>query len=218
MLTRKFLSLLKSIWFNFRYLPIKQALRLPFAIYYKSKCRVVKGGLKLACEPIKPFMIRIGFHTVSIMPEQITVLIVHGALVFKGAAHIGRGSHLVVRNGALLELGDNFAISANSYISCSKHIKLGRNIQLAWGDLLIDDDGHVIYGEDGNIINESREIILGDNIWIGCDCKVLKGTIIPNNCVVGANSIVTIGSKMEPDSLIVGSPANSIKKIKGFKI
>ena len=117
-----------------------------------------------------------------------------------------------------MELGNNFAISASSFINCYKHIKTGRDIQLAWGDLLMDGDAHVIYGEDGEIINESKEIILGDKIWIGCDCKVLKGASIPNNSVVGANSVVTSGSKVEPNSLIVGSPAKSVKKIKGFKI
>ena len=177
-----------------------------------------EGGIKITSQIIKPFMIRIGFHTVPIIPEQRTVLDVKGVLVFEGTAHIGRGSRIVVRRGGTVELGDNFAISASSLINCYKHIKTGRDIQLAWGDLLMDGDAHVIYGEDGKIINESKEIILGDKIWIGCDCKVLKGASIPNNSVVGANSVVTAGSKLEPNSLIVGSPAKSVKKIKGFKI
>ena len=82
----------------------------------------------------------------------------------------------------------------------------------------MDGDAHVIYGEDGSVINESREIVIGDKVWIGCDCKVLKGTSIPDNCVIGANSIITSGSKMEPNSLIIGSPAKSVKRINGFKI
>ena len=163
-------------------------------------------------------MVRIGFHEVPIIPKQKTFLKIRGSLMFEGTAHIGKGSRIVVGKGARVELGDNFAISASSYINCYKRIKTGRDIQLSWGDLLMDGDAHLIYDIDGNVINESKEIVLGDKIWIGCDCKVLKGAVIPNNCVVGANSVVTAGSGMEQDSLIVGSPAKSVKKIGGFKI
>lgn len=163
-------------------------------------------------------MVRIGFHEVPIIPKQKTFLEIRGSLMFEGTAHIGKGSRIVVGKGARVELGDNFAISASSYINCYKRIKTGRDIQLSWGDLLMDGDAHLIYDIDGNVINESKEIVLGDKIWIGCDCKVLKGAVIPNNCVVGANSVVTAGSGMEQDSLIVGSPAKSVKKIGGFKI
>ena len=213
------LSVPKTMWFNIRYLPFKQAVRFPIAIHYKSSCYIVRGGVKVETkDDIKPFMIRVGFHTVPIMPEDRTVLNIKGTLLFKGTAHIGRGSRIVVKNGAVLELGDNFAISASSYINCYKRIKTGRDIQLSWGDMLMDGDAHVVYGENGIVINEIREIILGDKIWLGCDCKVLKGALIPDNCVVGANSVVTSGSKMEPNTLIVGSPAKSVKRIKGFKI
>lgn len=163
-------------------------------------------------------MVRIGFHEVPIMPKQNTFLEIRGNLIFDGAAHIGRGSRIVIRKGASVELGDNFAISASSYINCYKFIKVGRDVQLSWGDLLMDADAHAVYDVDGSLMNESKDIILGDKIWLGCDCKVLKGAIIPDNCVVGANSVVTAGSKLESDSLIVGSPAKSVKKIKGFKI
>lgn len=165
-----------------------------------------------------PFIIRIGFHAVPIVPERKTALFVKGKLVFKGTAHIGRGSRIVVFKDGLLELGDNFAISSSSFINCFKHIRTGKDIQLAWGDLLMDSDTHTIYGENGIVINEDEEIILGDKIWMGCDCKVLKGSIIPDNCVIGANTVVTAGSRLEANSLIVGCPAKSVKKIKGFRI
>lgn len=163
------------------------------------------------------FMIRVGFHAVPVVPERTTAMFIRGRLIFKGTAHIGRGSRIIVKEGALLELGDNFAISSSSYINCFKHISTGRDIQLAWGDLLMDSDTHVIYGENGEIINEDREIILGDKIWVGCDCKILKGANVPNNCVVGANSVIT-SNQLEPNSLIIGSPAKSVKKNSGFKI
>ena len=212
-----FLSFLKTIWFNFRYLPLKQAIKLPVAVYYKTKCNV-KGRNRIVIDSqCHRFMIRIGFHAVPVVPENQTALFLNGKIIFRGTAHIGRGSRIVVCENALLELGDNFAISSSSYINCFKHIKTGKDIQLAWGDLLMDSDTHTIYGENGKVFNEDKEIILGDKIWIGCDCKVLKGAIIPDNCVVGANSVITT-APLAPNSLIIGAPARSVKTISGFKI
>lgn len=45
---------------------------------------------------------------------------------------------------------------------------------------------------------------------MACDCKVLKGAFIPDNCVVGANSVVT-AKLLEPNPLIMGTPAKSVK-------
>ncbi len=166
---------------------------------------------------LKPMMIRIGFHAVPIIHQEKTVLDVRGKLVFEGSAHIGKGSSIVVQKDALVEVGDNFAISAASNIYCYKHIKLGRDIQFSWGILVMDSDAHTVYDADGNVMNNNREIILGNKIWVSCDVKILKGAFIPDNCVVGANSVVT-SSKLEPSTLIVGSPAKSVKHILGFKI
>lgn len=210
------LSFFKTLYFNLRYLSLRQAIKLPIAVQYKTKCRI-KGNLKIISNQLSPFMIRIGFHTVPVKNEETTAIIVDGTLIFNGGAHIGRGTRIVVGKDGVLELGDNFAISASSYINCHLSIVIGKDVQLAWDDLLMDTDAHIIFDENGNVINKDKEIILGDKIWMGCDCKVLKGACIPNNCVVGANSVVTT-SRFEPNSLIVGNPAKSIKKIGGWKL
>lgn len=214
----KLLSLIISIWFNLRYLPFKEAIKFPIVLDYRTKYNIKSRKRIIIDAECHPFMIRIGFHAVPVVPESKTALFIDGKLVFNGTAHIGKGSRIVVWKDALLELGDNFAISSASYINCFKHIKTGKDIQLAWGDLLMDSDTHTIFDEEGKVINEDGEIILGDKIWMGCDCKVLKGSIIPDNCVIGANSVVTEGSRLDANSLIVGCPAKSVKKIKGFRI
>lgn len=211
------LSLPKTIWCNFRCLPFRQAIKFPIAVHYNTRCRIKSGGVILNCQKLSPMMIRIGFHTVPIIYQEKTILDIKGKLVFEGTAHIGRGSHIVVQRDAVLELGNSFAISAASNLYCYKHIKIGDNIQLSWGVLIMDSDAHIIFGEDGRVINENKEIIIGNKIWVGCDSKILKGAHIPDNCVVGANSVVT-SSLLEPDTLITGCPAKSVKRIKGFKI
>lgn len=56
----------------------------------------------------------------------------------------------------------------------------------------------------------AEQIEIGEGSWIGIDAKILNGTKIGKNCVVGAGSVVK-GSF--PDySVIAGCPARIIKK------
>ena len=140
-----------------------------------------------------------------------------GVLVFKGSAHIGQGSKIHVAKGGYLELGDNFAISASSQLNCYKRILFGKNIQFSWDCLVMDSDTHAIIGESGDVINEAREIVFGDKVWIGCRTTILKGSYIPEHCVIGANSLVS-GKQFELQTVILGNPAKSVKKIKDWRL
>lgn len=165
-------------------------------------------------------MIRIGFHKVPICDvRDATVIDVskNGELIFHGTAHIGHGTKIHVALDARLELGDNFAISASSQINCYKRIEFGRNIQFSWDCLVMDSDTHEIFDANGNLINEPREIVFGNHIWIGCRTTILKGSRIPDNCVIGACSLV-LGRNFEKESIIAGNPARSIKKIRNWKL
>lgn len=207
----------KTIYLNFKLLPLFDAVKLPICVTYNTKIRVM-GGQAIVKGKISPFMIRIGFHECSECNSTDTTLLqIRGKLVFDGEAHIGRGSKIIVHNDAILELGDNFAISSSSTISCYKHIKFGKDIQFSWDCLVMDSDMHAIIDENGKRMNQDKEIIFEDRVWIGNGCMILKGTHVPNNCVIGARSVI-VGCKFDDHTIIVGNPAKSIKKITGFRI
>lgn len=214
-----FLSVPKTIWFNLRYLPFMQAKRLPIWIYYGTKVRISKGGKIILPQQLSLAMIRIGFHCVEICePKAKTILSISGGVLsFLGSAHIGRGSKIHISYSAKLILGDNFAISASSSLNCYKCIQIGKDVQFSWDCLVMDCDTHNIYDQSGHILNEAKKIIVGNKVWIGCRTTILKGAVIPDNCVVGSCSLVS-GNRCEPNSVIVGAPAKSIKKIGGWKL
>lgn len=57
-------SIPKVVYFNFKYLPIYQALKLPIWISYNTKLSI-KGKIILDTnEKLKVAMVRIGFHKV----------------------------------------------------------------------------------------------------------------------------------------------------------
>lgn len=212
------LSIPKTIYFNFRFLPIKQAIKLPICVAYNVNTKLRGGGEINITSSLKLGMIRIGFHNVPICdPNDKTILDIKGKLVFQGTAHIGNGTKIHVAKDAELVLGDNFAVSASSQINCYRKIVFGKDIQFSWDCLTMDSDTHNIYNEQGVKINESREIVFGNKIWIGCRTTILKGSVIPSNCVIGACSLVS-GKNYENNSIIVGNPAKSIKKIKKWEL
>ena len=211
------LSLFKSVWINLRYLPIRQAIKLPILIYYKSTFEAGFGRIVIDKE-VYFGMIRIGFHEVPVCnPYDKTVIRVKGQLLIKGSAHIGRASKIIVGKSGSLILGDDFKISASTAINCYKHIEFGNNIQFSWDCLVMDSDAHTIFDEKGNRINFEKPIIFEDNIWVGCRCTVLKGSYIPTNCVIGAGSVIT-GQHFSENSIIAGCPPKSLKTIKGWKL
>ena len=53
-------------------------------------------------------------------------------------------------------------------------------------------------------------IKIGNHVWLGYDSKILKNTIIEDNCIVGMNSIVT--HNVKANTLVAGIPAKIIRE------
>lgn len=205
----KLLSIPKTLYFNFKYFKLNEAIKLPVFVSYNTKFKTLKGNIELP-KDIKPGIIKIGLGDVGIFDKQKrrTVLELDGNIRFKGKADIGHGSSLSV--GGDLVIGDKFVITAESSIVCKEKIIIGDNCLISWDCLLMDTDFHKIYNNDKKQLNANEKIIVGNNVWIGCRNLILKGTIIGDNSVIGANSKVC--SKFNMDNvLIVGDPANIIK-------
>ena len=213
----KFLSIIKSVWLNFRYLPFNQAVKLPLLVSYDTEFKCYRDGRIVLPDAVRFGMIHIGFHEVTVATKTRTTLRIWGCLHFKGTAFIGRSTRFYVGEGAQLILGDDFKISASSAIMCCEKIEFGKNIQFSWDCLVMDSDTHPVIYEDGRESQINKPVQFGDDIWIGCRCTILKGSFIPSNCVIGANTTIT-AQKFEENSVIAGNPPRVMRKIKGWKL
>ncbi len=208
------ISIPKSIWVNYRYLPIKQAIKRPLLVSYNSTFSSHRGRVILVGN--HGFAsVRIGFHEVTVAPNDRTICRIFGSIRFQGRAYIGQSTKIYVQKNATLELGDDFKISAATSIFCCRSIVFGKNIQFSWDCLVMDSDTHSIIYEDGQLSQPTKPVLFGDNIWIGCRCTILKGSNIPSNCVIGANTTIT-GQQFEGHSIIAGNPPRVVKIIRGW--
>lgn len=204
-------ALPKTIIFNLKYFPLKDAVKLPVFVSHRVWLLEL-GGDVIIDAPIKTRMIKLGFGGVGIFDQNRSrsVWQVSGQVHFKGKADIGHGSKISV-TGELV-LGDDFTVSAESTIVAHSKVEFGRGALLSWDILVMDTDFHEIQDVDGNMINPNMPVTIGDNVWIGCRAMILKGSQIASGSVIAAGTTVTPVSPQEEKAIVGGNPARVLKQ------
>lgn len=108
---------------------------------------------------------------------------------------------------------NGFVNTGGISIICFYHIKIEKNVLTSWDTLIMDTDLHSIINlSDGSISVSEKEIVIGSHVWIGCRVTMLKGSLVMDDSVVAANSVLS--KRIESKSvLIAGNPASVKKRI-----
>lgn len=159
--------------------------------------------------------LRIGFGKVGVIDSkfQRTILEIQGKLKIDDSeiSSINRGSRISVCKDAELSIGKGFHNSAAITIICEEKISIGNNVTTSWDSLIMDTDFHdTINTETKEQSKHTRPIVIGDNVWTGCRSVILKGSVIADGCIVGANALVS-GKFLTPNIAIGGNPAKCLK-------
>lgn len=137
---------------------------------------------------IKPASVRLGFSNVGTcdMRCERAVWQVSGRVRLGRNITLGQGTRISVGDSGELVIGNDFCITARSSIICHKKVEIGKDVLLSWDNLVMDTDFHHI-----DYSSISGPIRIGDHVWIGCRCLVLKGASIPEGSVLAAGAMVT---------------------------
>ena len=113
-------------------------------------------------------------------------------------------------NSIVIDEGTN--ICGRTHLACieGSSIKIGKDCLFSSEIVFRTGDSHSILDMDGNRINPSENIVIGDHVWIGYRALVNKGVVIPKNSVVGTGAIVTKTFE-EENVVIAGVPAKIVK-------
>jgi acetyltransferase-like isoleucine patch superfamily enzyme len=137
-----------------------------------------------------------------------TYLNVLGKMEFKSNYNIGRGCRFDIGTDGSASFGNGF-VNPNSLFIVMHRLEVGDGTVISWNCQFIDDDFHNLR-DPGRPAAGEHDIRVGEHVWIGCNVIVLKGSIIPNGCVVAAGSIVTQPFE-EENCLIAGTPARVVR-------
>ena len=203
-------SIPKTLRFNFHYFPFATALKLPVVVSHRTYLRELHGKVELP-EKVEWAMVKIGFGDVGHYDRKRShgIWQVSGTVSFGGKASIGHGSKLSVRGD--LKLGAGFNMTAESTIVCAKEITFGNDCLMAWDVLVMDTDEHPLYNKENERINPDKPIIVGNHVWIGCKCVLLKGAKIPNDTVLAAGTLLKSAFTGE-EQVIGGNPPSILKR------
>lgn len=206
------LNIIKTLYFNFKVLPFRQAIKLPFFLYGRVYLFDLSGKVIIEEDNLRRGMIRIGYKwfdlwPTSFLPTQIQVL---GTMVFKGAAVFSGGTNVNVqsKDGKLI-LGKNVVIGGGSVCKCLEYIEVGDMTAITGNCTIMDCNMHFVKNIDtGVVANYKGAIKIGSRCWINAGSIVSKGAVIPDYCISARNAYLSKDySEYGTNLLLVGSPA-----------
>jgi acetyltransferase-like isoleucine patch superfamily enzyme len=209
-------NLYATFLINFKKFPFLLALKFPILLYGKVNFKDLSGQIHIDSKDFNFGMIKIGGnHEIVMSSDEPTEILIKGKITFGGNARFGQGVKIIVWNNGSIYFGDNFSIGSSSHIVSFRNINFGINCLISWKCNFFDTDFHFI---KNSITNEVKDncgpIKIGCYTWIGSNVTILKNTILPNEIIIGSNSLCSGNylDKIDCKTIIAGNPAKLIKR------
>jgi acetyltransferase-like isoleucine patch superfamily enzyme len=115
--------------------------------------------------------------------------------------------------GAEIIIGDNFGITGGSVVAQEKVI-IGNRVLIGGNCLITDTDFHPL--DSKARVEQPKDapslpVEIGDDVFIGTQTIILKGTRIGNGSIIGAGSVVA--GDIPPGAVAAGNPAQIIRQL-----
>lgn len=109
-----------------------------------------------------------------------------------------------------IEVGEGTELNGTTIVSHAS-VKIGRNVLLGPGVVIMDSDGHPLNNWMSTAPPLMKPVVVNDGAWLGFQSVILKGVTIGAGAVVGARSVVT--RDVPPRSVVAGNPASVIREL-----
>lgn len=123
------------------------------------------------------------------------------------------GTNVQILDWAKLSIGTNVSIHSNCYIDAYGEIEIGDNVSIAHNSTILStnhDWNDVSLPIKYNPVTFGK-VIVSDDVWIGCGCRVLAGVKIEKRSIVAAGAVVN--KDVKANTIVGGIPAQIIKEI-----
>lgn len=181
--------------------------------YLRAMVCVPYGMLKMVCTKL--------FHFESFSGPIISLISPFTEITMDKGANLRIGKHFKMRDGAKIRvrkgatciIGNNSSVNSNNMITCHERIEIGDDVHLSPNVQIYDHD-HDFRVEGGVKTGKYKtaSVKIGNNVWIGANTVILRGTEIGDNSVIGAGSVIK--GKYEAGSLVIQKRNEEVKVLK----
>jgi lipopolysaccharide O-acetyltransferase len=182
-------------------------------------------GLESVCGKMRNYVLakKLGVQAIRIGPRAN----------LRGLSHMQIGEDFIALDGLWLHavtqyhdqqfspriaIGNRARISQWVHIAATNFVQIGDDA-LIGSKVMITDHNHGQYAEGAHTepqtapawrpLDRNRQVVIGNNVWLGDNVVVTPDSFIGDGVVVAANSVVR--GSIPPFSLIAGAPATIIK-------
>lgn len=96
-------------------------------------------------------------------------------------------------------------------------LTIGEHVQITKGVTVLTHgyDWSVLKGVYGEILGSAGKVTIGNNVFLGMNCTVLKGVTIGDNVIIGANSLVN--KDIPANCVAAGNPCRVIMSLEEYR-
>ncbi len=190
---------------NFTRDPLSRKIQTIENFYHKLKTRYFYRWILKNC----------GKHSTVIKPLLWTpeyISIGNNIFVWPGCRIQTITRHGEQKYNPHIIIGDGVSIQQSCHITAAGYLSIGADTVVSFG-VSIQDTDHEYEQVNVNILKQPlivKKTEIGDTCFIGAGAKILAGTILGKQCIIGANAVVR---GIFPDyCVIVGVPAKIVKR------
>lgn len=210
-------NVVKTIWFNYKMLPWRQAVKLPLFLYGRVVFRNTSGNLIINAGTY-PGMIRVGKQDRYVMTsEPFSIWTIEGEITFHSGFTFYGGSYVFcAKNAELSFMGGGFC-GSNTKIICFDQITLN-DTRVTWDCQIMDTSFHYLekISDPEKHHPLTAPVYLGSHVWIGNNTTITKGVVVPDETIIASHSLVNKDfSDIGPYNMLAGIPA--VVKAKGVR-
>ncbi len=160
---------------------------------FKARCTKVGKGLRLPNGI--PYIV--GDHLRFMLGDNVTIM----------RTTIGASK---IFDDPVLKIGDNSTVGYGTVISIAKEVSIGNDCMIGPNCIIMDSDDHPL-SPAKRLLKESvdqqdvKPVKIGNNVFIGSYCSILKGVTIGDNSIISTHSVIT--RDVFPNSVYAGNPA-----------
>lgn len=202
------ISLPKFIWYNFFSRKVERKGK-GFLIPYKHSSLDIAKGARII---LHDGHFNVNYYLPKNSKTEAYVRMSEGAkLEIFDMVSLCYKATIEIKEDAIVTIGSAY-INSDAVILAAKEINIGKEVLISREVFIYDSDHHPLLDDNGNQTNPPRPVTIGDHVWIGLKCTVIRGSKIGDGAVISAGSLVA--GKIRSGTMAVGSPARSALEVK----